>query len=355
MIEEEQKLINSLSTEKLFEIILKFSNSPKDKEFIERNFETIIARCSFDYDIYNYFTILCMKFNNIESEKCNQILNNTVDKVFSKESRWFLLKYYKVIKQKGFIERKQLFHLMFDELKKLDTNRLTIILFDLFIFPDFKLALEENHRIIATLIDVYQLYNPNIIGSQIFKGSSIIGILLKEDKEDIIRNYLKTLLKDRQISVKNIHMIGGGGSNIVFRIDNLVLKLGESRHDRRVYINHRILASLWRKLETDENGKELFYVEIMKYVKTGDITPEERDELKNDLNEQGLIWEDDKLENCGLLSDNDENICPLPVDYIEIAGCINNPYRREQFTKRERKVVVIDNDCIRYNPLKSSR
>ena len=53
--------------------------------------------------------------------------------------------------------------------------------------------------------------------------------------------------------------------------------------------------------------------------------------------------------------DNDENICPLPVDYIEIAGCINNPYRREQFMKRERKVVVIDNDCIRYNPLKSSR
>ena len=52
MIEEEQKLINSLSTEKLFEITLKFSNSPKDKEFIERNFEAIIARCSFDYDIY---------------------------------------------------------------------------------------------------------------------------------------------------------------------------------------------------------------------------------------------------------------------------------------------------------------
>ena len=68
-----------------------------------------------------------------------------------------------------------------------------------------------------------------------------------------------------------------------------------------------------------------------------------------------MIWEDDKLENCGLLSDNDENICPLPVDYIEIAGCINNPYPSEQFMKRERKVVVIDNDYIHYNPLKSSR
>lgn len=51
--------------------------------------------------------------------------------------------------------------------------------------------------------------------------------------------------------------------------------------------------------------------------------------------------------------DGDDNLSTLPVDYIEVAGNIENPYRREEFMKRKRKVVVIDNDNIRYNPMRS--
>lgn len=351
----EEEFINSLSTEKLFEIVFKFSKSAENRPFVERNFEAIITRCSFDYDMYNYYTILCMKLNHIEVVKCEQIIDRTINKIFSKETKIFLLKNYKKMKEKGFIKRELLINEMIEELKSLDTSKSTVILFDLFVFPDFKIIFEEQHRIIATLIEAYQIYFPDIISSQIFKGSSIIGKLLKEEKENIIREYFKKLLEGKQISPRNIRMIGGGGSNIVYLINNLVFKIGETRHNRKIYINHRILASLLRKLEVSEEGKELFYVEIMKYAKTGDITPEERDELKQDLYEQGLIWEDDKLENCGLLADDDKNICTLPVDYIEVAGNIDTPYRKESFMKRERKVVVIDNDCIRYNPLKSSR
>lgn len=150
-------------------------------------------------------------------------------------------------------------------------------------------------------------------------------------------------------------MIGGGCTNLVYKIGDEVIKLGETRHNRTIYINHRILASSYRKLELNEKGEELFYVEIMNYAIVGDTTPEERDELRHDLYNQGLIWYDDKIENCGLLVDGDENICTLPVDYIEVAGRIDNPYDREQFMQRERKVVVIDNDLIKLNPLKLKR
>ena len=348
-------LISKLSTEKLFEIVLKFSKNPDNQNFIKENFKEIMNKCSFDYDLYNYFTILCMKYNNIESEKCKQALDNTINKVFSNQSKLFLLKLYKQIKENGFVSKVDLFPQILEQLKAMDTNSATIILFDLVLFPDFKIYIESKHPIIAILIEAYQLFAPDIVSSQLFKGSSVIGKLLKENKEDLIKDYLIEMLIDKQISVKNIKMIGGGGSNIVYKINDLVLKIGETRHNRKVYINHRILASLFRKLEQTENGEDLFYIEIMKYVKTGDVTPEERDELKKDLYDQGLIWEDDKLENCGLLSDEDDNICTLPVDYVEIAGRIDNPYRREEFMKRARKIVVIDNDYIRFNPLISSR
>jgi len=135
----------------------------------------------------------------------------------------------------------------------------------------------------------------------------------------------------------------------------MVIKLGEERNNRKVYINHRILASFIRKLEKDSNDNNLFYVEVMKYALTGDVTPEERDELLKDLRDQGLIWDDYKLENCGVLVDGDENYYDREIDYSEYAGHIDNPERRLEFNKRKRRVVVIDNDHISFNPLKSCR
>lgn len=354
---KDANFINSLSSEDLFRLIMISHNNETRISLIERDFNLIIDRCSIDYDMYNFFTILALKFigGGYYKETCDQIIDNTVRKIFSKETIIYLLKRFKKIKGSRIPSKQNLFEEIIEELKKMDTSKSSIILFDLFIFPDFRLMLFSKYRVIATLIDAYQIYDPNVVSSQIFNGSTIIGKLLQGENETIAARHIRDILKEQQISTRNIKMIGGGGSSLVYRIRDVVIKFGETRNNRKIYINHRILASLVRKLELSPDGEELFYLEVMKYAQVGDVTPEERDELKKDLYEQGLIWDDDKLENCGLLPEGYENICDLPVDYIEVAGRIDNPYSREEFMSRPRKVVVIDNDNIRLNPLKLRR
>lgn len=351
------EFIETLSSEELFELVINSFNDNELIKLLERDFKKIINRCTIDYDMFNYFTILTFKIfgSSEQKEECEDSLNRTIKSIFSKETQIYLMRKFKKIKERGFKSKEDLFEEMLDDLREMNTKKSSVILFDLFIFPDFQIMMQTKHRVISTLINSYQLYNPDIVSSQIFAGSTIIGKLLEGENEAIVAKYLHELLKEKQISSRNIKMIGGGGSSLVYQIKDLVIKLGETRNNRKIYINHRILASLVRKLELDENEKELFYVEIMKYAQVGDVTPEERDELKKDLYEQGLIWEDDKLENCGVLIDGDENICTLPVDYIEVAGRIDNPYSREEFMKRKRRVVVIDNDNIRLNPMKLRR
>lgn len=346
--------LQELNSEELFQVVMAFAKDEEIRPFLENNSKNIIGRCSIDFDMYNYLTILALKFNDINKEMCQNILSKTVNAIFSQESRMFLFKLYKEMREKGVIKKELVFEQALDKLRAYNTNTSSVILFDLYTFPDFQLMLNEKHRVISTLIEAYKFYNPDIIGSQLFQGSSIIGKLLQKNNEDVIASYLRDMLQEKQISPVNVRMIGGGGTSLVYKVRQQVIKIGESRNNRKIYINHRILASLKRKLITDSCGDEQFYVEVMKYVRTGDVTEEERNELKKDLHDQGLIWSDDKLENCGLLDDDDENICQLPVDYIEVAAKIDNPTRREQFMKRKRKVVVIDNDCISYNPLKSS-
>lgn len=351
---EDSEFLEMLSTEELFQAVMFFIRDNSLKYLIDRDFNKILDRCTVDFDMFNFLTILALKVFGNEEQKniCNNSLKITVKTIFSNETIIYLMKKFRKIKDTGIIPRDLLFEEILNDLKEFDTSKSSKILFDLYIFPDFRLMLETKHRVIATLIDSYQIYNPDIVSSQMFKGSTIIGKLLKNGNEKIVLNYLRSMLKEKQVATRNVKMIGGGGTCLVYKIGDSVIKLGETRINRKIYINHRILASQLRKLELDDEGNELFYVEIMKYALVGDVTPEERDELKHDLYEQGLIWEDDKLENCGVLVDGDENICELPVDYIEVAGRIDNPYDREQFMKRKRKVVVIDNDYIRLNPLK---
>jgi hypothetical protein len=217
------------------------------------------------------------------------------------------------------------------------------------------LLLNTDYRVLATLVEAYQLYQPDIVSSNIFNGSTIISKLLHKENELIVAKYLRDLLQEKQISTRNIRMVGGGGSCLVFKINDMVIKLGEERNDRRVFINHRILASAIRKLEQDGAGNDLFYVEVMKYVLTGDVTKEERDELRKDLYDQGLVWTDDKLANCGVLLDGDDNYYDREIDYSEYVAHIDVPWKREEFAKRKRRVVVIDNDHIRFNPLRTCK
>ena len=359
--EEIKKILNhsdvflkTLTSEELFQVVEAFANDPEIRPIIEQNSVSIINRCTTDFDMFNYFTLLSLKFNHINKDYCDKQLHETVNAIFSKNSRIFLMKTLKTMQKNGNFNKEFVFDDILDSLKKHNTKDSSVILFDLYIFPDFKLMMNNKHRVISTLIEGYQLYDPDVMSSQIFNGSTIIGKLLNGDNEEKVAGHLRELLEEKQISTRNVQMVGGGGASLVYKVKNLVIKLGENRNDRKIYINHRILASLKRKLETNEFGEAQFYVEVMKFVRTDGITKEERNELKKDLYEQGLVWTDDKVINCGLLDDDDENISPLPVDYIEVAGNIKYPNRRDEFMKRKRKVVVIDNDHISYNPLKSS-
>lgn len=348
---------NILTSEELFQVIIAFLEDNDFELLFDRDFHKILDRCSIDYDFFNFYTILALREFKEGKYKfyCDSMIEITVKSIFSKETIFYLRKKFNKIKVSKTASKEPLFNEIIEELKSFNTDKSSRILFDLFIFPDFKIFLETHKRTIATLIEAYQLFDPDIISSKIFKGSSIIGKLLSGDNEKIVAKHLRDLLEEKQISTRNIKMVGGGGSSLVYKINDKVIKFGETRNNRKIYINHRILASIIRKLELGPNGEELFYVETMKHAIVGDVTPEERDELKQDLYNQGLIWEDDKLENCGLLVEGDENICELPVDYVEVAGRIDNPYSRELFMQRDRKVVVIDNDNVRLNPLKLMR
>ena len=90
--------------------------------------------------------------------------------------------------------------------------------------------------------------------------------MLKKDNQLLAYEYIKLLLDKYKLELDNIEYIGGGGSNLVYKIGDSVIKLGETRSDRKIYVNHRILASQVRKLLKSKNGKDLFYVEIMRYI-----------------------------------------------------------------------------------------
>lgn len=347
--------IESLSSEEIFQILITFRYDEEIRPLIEANADKILKRCSIDYDMFNCFTIMTMKASKINVEHAEECLEKTIKTFFGKDSIIYLMKLIVRMQKKGVLSKEELFKLIIEDLKDMPTDKSSKILFDLYIFPDFNLLLNTHYRVVATLIEAYQLYEPEIISSNIFNGSTIISKLLYKENEAIVAKYLRDLLQEKQISTRNIKMVGGGGSCLVFKINEMVIKLGEERNNRKVYINHRILASALRKLEYDSNGNELFYVEIMKYVMTGDVTREELLELRSDLYSQGLIWTDDKLANCGVLAADDENYYDVPIDYSEYAGHINNPIRREEFLKRKRKIVVIDNDHITFNPLKSCK
>lgn len=354
LLEANNGFIESLTSEEIFQIILAFSKDEELRPIIEKNADEILRRCSIDYDMYNCFTIVCLKAFKIKPEEAEECLNRTIKKTFNKDSIIYLYKLIKQMKDNGVESKEDLFNDVIKDLNEMQTDKSSKILFDLYLFPDFKLLLNTHYRVVATLVEAYQLHQPEIVSSNIFNGSTIIGKLLNKKNELIVAKYLRDLLQEKQISTRNVQMVGGGGSCLVFKINDMVIKLGEERNDRKIYINHRILASKLRKLEKDENGKDLFYVETMRYVKTGDVTKEERDELRHDLYMQGLIWTDFKLANCGVLMDDDDNYYDREIDYSEYAGHINNPTKREEFRKRKRRVVVIDNDHISFNPAKTS-
>ena len=103
----------------------------------------------------------------------------------------------------------------------MESKKATVILYDLCIFINFRERLYKDYPVIATMISSYFNYNMLVKGSEVFAGSSIIGYLLKEHNENSVRPYVDRLLNGQELNSMNMKMIGGGGSCLVYKINEL--------------------------------------------------------------------------------------------------------------------------------------
>lgn len=341
-----------LESEKLYNLLTMAKTSDTIKKLVEKNQDEIVFAASFSLNIFDFFTLTYMIRENINKEKAKEQLNKTIANKFSNITKVYLTKKYMSIRNRcDYVTYKDLFESICDDLRKEDTHKASCILFDIFSCLDFRGYISSTNRVMSNIITYYKQYDDKVVGNGIYNGSSIIAKLLDERCEKLILGYITNLIQNENVNYDDVTMIGGGGSNLVFKIGDKVLKLGETRNCRKICVNHRILASLYRKLETDENGKDLFYAEIMKYIESG-VTEEERDELKSDLAKQGIIWDDDKLENCGYLPEGYDNYCPIVDNYEEVLANVDNPLYKEQFNKQRKRVVVLDSDNMRLDTTK---
>jgi len=337
------EILQNVDSEEFLEFMKVCSTKPEFHDVIAEHSDIIIDYCVTNYNLEDYMSLLYLREIEEAKEQVNDLFQKTINRILSKKSLMFLMKSYKLLKN-GKIEIEDLFNHMLYEIRIMPSKEATMVLFDLCKFINVPPKLYKEYPIVATMIKSYLNYDLDMISADMFHGSTIIGYLLKGHNEDLVKPYIEKLLQGEEINSHNMPMIGGGGSSLVYKIGDLVLKLGETRNCRRVFINHRILESYIRDL-ISKNDQDLFYIEVMRYIKTGDVTEEELEELKRDLYRQFIIWDDDKLANCGVLPDNYTNDMYFNGnEHDMLATVIDNPGDREAFSRRKRRVVVLDND-----------
>lgn len=337
------KKICKISSEEFLEAMKTCYEKPELHNILVQNKQTIINYCVSDFNLEDYMSLLFLRECPELTVEINELFRNSINRVVNKKTLLLLQKTYKLLKSNK-IEVEEIFNNLLYEIKQMDSKQSTVMLFDLCKFPNVPERLYRSYPIVTTMIQAYLQFDVDVITSDMFNGSTIIGYLLKGHNEDLVRPYIENLLQGEEINYHNMPMIGGGGSSLVYKIHDLVLKLGETRNCRRVYINHRILQSRIRDL-ISKNDQDLFYVEVMDYIHTGDVTPEELEELKLDLYRQFIMWDDAKLANCGVLPEGYKNdLYYKDKEHGMIATVIDNPGDREAFSRRKRRVVVLDND-----------
>lgn len=336
---------DSVTSVELLKTIKLYSENPEYEKYFVASKDKLISYCTSNYDLEDYLSLLFLREIDAFSLEIKDLFQDTINGIFSKKTLIFIFSIYKLIKSNK-LEIDNIYEYIIETLKNMESKKSTILLYDLCIFVNFRERLYLDYPVITTMIVAYFNYNMHLTGSEMFAGSTIIGYLLKDHNENLVRPYVDNLLKGDELNPMNMKLIGGGGSCLVYKINELVLKLGESRGNRNIFVNHRILQSYIRDILT-KNDEDLMYVEVMNYAITGDVTKEERDELKADLYRQGIVWTDEKLENCGVLQDDDTNdLYYGDLKPKMLATLVNNPQDREAFARRRRRVVVIDNDYM---------
>ena len=349
-INKNRLYIDILASDHLYNVISLTKGNKEEQKIISDNINSFLNKIITNFGLIDCLSLLRLIELNISKEMCLKTYNLSIKKIFDKKTIMFLYKINKCTYDNYIYETNKIFDLIIQELIKLENEEISTILFNFILTSDFKYYMKEEYPIVEKLLSLYQKNTIEENTNNLYNGSNILGCLLKKDNQLLAYEYIRLLLDKYDLKLDDIEYIGGGGSNLVYKIGDSVIKLGETRSDRKIYVNHRILASQVRKLLKSKNGRDLFYVEIMKYIGTEGITKNDLIELKEDLLRQGLIWDDAKIANCGILPDGYDNKSTLDLDYIEVAGIIDNPLDREEFMKRKRKVVVLDNDNIRRDP-----
>lgn len=346
----EKRFTKLVTTEELLFLINKM-NSDEELDILRRDFDKIIEIVQHNNGICEFYIILNLFVKKIYKEKCQAIIEKILNNVNDDKTRLFIKNIFIKSSKDNKFTSNEIADIIINELNKKETIESSNILINLYSFNDFKKEIKKRFPTASYIIEKNIEAYPTAKERQQILGESIIGKLVRDNNENIIKYHFDYLKKEEELNDRDIKIIGAGSCCIVFKCGSKVLKIGEDRHNRKIFINHRILASQNRRLYYDKEGNPLFYIETMKFAKVGDVTKEERDELVEDLRAQGLIWEDTKLENCGVLMPDDDNEWNFEGNYDEeIAGIADFPAYKEEFQKRKRRVVVIDNDYIRRNP-----
>ena len=169
-----------------------------------------------------------------------------------------------------------------------------------------------------------------------------------DDILDIVTLLVEDIMKNENIKMSEINILGRGTYSYVLEIGNKVLKIGKKREIKTFPNNPYIIAPLLRK-EFEINKDYSVFVEVTEKVdRKSRITEEELYELYKKIRNLGLYWHDVSVGNVGrLLKDNVrywKEELPITDERLGLKKYIGTE------TLKKGQIVIIDNDFISDSP-----
>lgn len=195
--------------------------------------------------------------------------------------------------------------------------------------------------------------NKKLVAKSLLKklGPSIYNRQINIDMIEII---LDELIENEGIRMIDIDYIGKGAFSKVYKIGEMVLKIGRARRSYEIPNHPRILQPLVRKNLKDKNGYIEGCVEVSNFVRCiKKIEPgikEEIYQLYKELRKDGLIWADADYKNIGRLNKKNNNIYYIkrngdePINVAPEAVGLEGELKGRILDKGE--LVILDSDYI---------
>ena len=160
-----------------------------------------------------------------------------------------------------------------------------------------------------------------------------IGDITKERLKIIIKNNITDKIDD--ISIK---LIGTGGYSRVYKIGDLVIKIGSKRCTPNIENNPYIISPIIREYIDDDNK---IFCEVMPYVNTS-IKPSKEAlyQIYKGLRNIGQIWTDIKESNVGCINEEENIFRIIDLDYL---------FKEDEVLYIPVSKTYFDEFCERYN------